>query len=91
MRMIPKIALATLVAVVATASAASAGPPGASQRVAVESRGGVFAFAFLPLGVGSLKGDSGTTTWGEPARRTGPSRATHRGRRHCRPVRGSSR
>ena len=69
MPMIPKIVLATLVAVVATASAASAGPVVASQRVAVESRGSVFAFAFVPLGAGSLKRDSGTTAWGEPARR----------------------
>ena len=69
MRTIPKIALAALVAVLATTSAASADPLAASQRVAVESRGGVFAFALVPLGAGSLKRDSGTTTWDEPARR----------------------
>ena len=73
MRTIPKIALAALVAVLTTTSAASADPLAASQRVAVESRGGVFAFALVPLGAGSLKRDSGTTTWDQPARRsTGP-------------------
>ena len=69
MRMIRKLTLATLIAVLAMTSAASAGPLAASQRVAVESRGDVFAFALTPLGPGLLKRDSGTTTWREPVQR----------------------
>ena len=68
MRTIPKITLAVLLAVLTTTSA-SADPLAASQRVAVESTRGVFAFALVPLGPGSLKRDSGTTTWEQPSRR----------------------
>jgi hypothetical protein len=54
---------ALIVVTLAAASAAAAGPTPAKQRIAIESRGGAFAFSLLPLQAGSVTRDVGKTAW----------------------------
>jgi hypothetical protein len=48
------------------ASAGAAGPIANKQRVAITAKRGVYSFVLTPLRSGSVRGDSGDASWGNP-------------------------